>query len=176
MYDQFCEELIGLVQVHDQGELRWYAGCRFSRGWDVNTLTISQEAFAENTAAKLGVSSGTKSTLSTGSNLEEFDKNEHVRDWTFRDMVRCLMCFANQTRRGIANAVGAVARYVNKPMKVHWSTVIVTVGYFSGTSDVGVTFPRGRGLELAEFSDVDDASEATDKRSVSAGAVICTGD
>ena len=37
-YSQFCEELIGFVQVHNQGELRWYAGCRFSRGWEVGTF------------------------------------------------------------------------------------------------------------------------------------------
>ena len=72
--------------------------------------------------------------------------------------------------------MGAVAKYVHKPTEVHWSTVIVTIGYVFGTSDVSVTFQRGCGLELAEFADADDASEATDRRSVSAGVVICTGD
>ena len=39
-------------------------------------LTISQQAFAENTAARFGVNSGRNNPLSTGSKLEEFDENE----------------------------------------------------------------------------------------------------
>ena len=53
--DQFCEDLNRLVPINNLGELRWYAGSRFSRDWDTGTLTISQQAFAENTAARLDV-------------------------------------------------------------------------------------------------------------------------
>ena len=45
--DQFCEDLNRLVPINNLGELRLYAGCRFSRDWDAGTLTISQQAFAE---------------------------------------------------------------------------------------------------------------------------------
>ena len=56
--DQFCEDLNRLVPINNLGRLRWYAGCRFSRDWDAGTLTISQQAFAENTAARFNVNSG----------------------------------------------------------------------------------------------------------------------
>ena len=56
--NQFCEDLNRLVPINNLGRLRWYAGCRFSRDWDAGTLTISQQAFAENTAARIYVSSG----------------------------------------------------------------------------------------------------------------------
>ena len=52
---QFCEDLNRLVPINNLSELRWYAGSRFSRDWDIGTLTISQQAFAENTAARLDV-------------------------------------------------------------------------------------------------------------------------
>ena len=29
--DQFCDDLNRLVPINNLGELRWYAGCRFSR-------------------------------------------------------------------------------------------------------------------------------------------------
>ena len=113
--DKFCEDLNRLVPISNLGELRWYAGCRFSRDRDAGALTISQQAFAKNTAAKFDVSSGRNTPLSTGLKLEEFDKNESVGDWPFHELVGCLMWLANQTRPDIANAVRAVARYANQP-------------------------------------------------------------
>ena len=44
--DQFCEDLNRLVPVNTPSELRWYAGCGFSRHWDAGTSTISEPAFA----------------------------------------------------------------------------------------------------------------------------------
>ena len=122
--DQFCEDLNRHVPIKNLGELRWYAGCRFSRDWDAGTLTISQQAFAENTAARFDVSSGRNTPLSTGLKLEEFNENEPVGDWPFRELVGCLMWLANQTRPDIANAVRAVARYANQPRELHWRTAI----------------------------------------------------
>ena len=113
--DQFCEDLNRLVPINNLGELRWYAGCRYSRDWDAGTLTISQQAFAENTAFKFGVSSGRRNPLEKGLKLEEFDATEPEGDWPFRELVGCLMWLANQTRPDIANAVRAVARYTNSP-------------------------------------------------------------
>ena len=43
------------------------------------------------------------------------------------------------------------------------------------TSDFGITFQRGSGLELVAFADADYASKATDRRSVSGGAIMCAG-
>ena len=77
--DQLCEALSRLVPVNNLSELRWHAG----------TLTISKQAFAENTAARFGVSSGRNNSLSTGLKLEECDENEPVGDWPFRDLVGC---------------------------------------------------------------------------------------
>ena len=122
--DQFCEYLNRLVPINNLGELRWYAGCRFSRDWDAGTLTISQQSFAENTAARFDVSSGRNTPLSIVLELEEFDKNEPVGDWPSRKLVGCLIWLANQTRPDIANAVRAVARYANQPREVHWRTGI----------------------------------------------------
>ena len=79
------------------------------------------------------------------------------------------------TRPDIANAVRAVARYASKSREVHWSTAVGILEYVLGTSDLGVTFQRGRGLELVGFADAVYATKATDRRSVSGGAVMCAG-
>ena len=173
--DQFCEDLNRLVPINNLGELRWYAGCRFSRDLGAGTLTISQQAFAENTAEKFGVRSGRRNPLAKGLKLDEFDKTEPEGDWPFRELVGCLMWLANQTRPDIANAVRAVARYAHSPRGVHWRTAIGILEYVFSTSGFGITFQRGSGLELVAYADADYASKATDRRSVSGGVVMCAG-
>ena len=46
---QFCEDLNHLVPINNLGELRWYAGCHYSRDKVAGLLTISQKSFAEKT-------------------------------------------------------------------------------------------------------------------------------
>ena len=152
-YDQFCEDLNRLVPINNLGELRWYAGCCFWRNWDAGTLTISQQAFAESTAARFDVSFRRYTLLLTGLELEEFDKNEPVGDWPFRELVGCLMWLANRTRPDIENAVRAVARYANHTREVHWRTAIDILEYFISTSNCDIMFQNGSGLELVAFAD-----------------------
>ena len=173
--DHICEDLNRLVPIYNSGELRWYAGCRFWKEWDTGTSTISQQAFAENTAARFDTSSGRNTLLLTDHKLEEFDKNEPVGDWPFRELVGCLMWLANQTLPDIANAVRAVARYANQPREVHCRSAIGILEHDFSTSGFSITFHKGGGLELVAFADADYASKATDRRSVSSGAIMCAG-
>ena len=85
------------------------------------------------------------------------------------------MWLANQTRPDVANAIRVVARYSNSPKEAHCKAVIVIFEYVFCTSDFGITFERGGGLELVAFADANYASKATDRRSVSGGAVMCAG-
>ena len=40
--DKVCEELNAFAPVNNLGELKWYAGCRFTRDQVAGTLEISQ--------------------------------------------------------------------------------------------------------------------------------------
>ena len=101
-----------------------------SRDWNAGTLTISPQAFAENTATKFGVSSGRKNPLEKGLKLDDFDKSEIDGDWPFRELVGCFMWLANQTRPDIANAIKEWwlgtrirrERYTGRLRLILWST------------------------------------------------------
>ena len=47
--------------------------------------------------------------------------------------------------------------------------------YVFSTSDFGIAFQRGSGLELVAYADANYASKAADRRSISGGAVMCAG-
>ena len=64
---------------------------------------------------------------------------------------------------------------VREQAEVHGSAAIGILEYGLGTSELGDTFQRDRGLELVAFADADYASMATDKRSDSGGLVMCAG-
>ena len=117
--DQFCDDFNRHAPINNLGELKWYACYRSARDFEAGTLKISQQFFAENTAAKFGASSGRATPLQTGPKLHEFDEDKPVGIWSFRELVGSLMWPANQTRPDIANAVRGVARYANKPRKIH---------------------------------------------------------
>ena len=83
------------------------------------------------------------------------------------------MVLANQTRPHIANSERAVARYTNPQREVQWKTVVAISEYNVSTSDVSIiAFQRNSGLQLGADADADYASTATDRWSVSGGAVI----
>ena len=85
------------------------------------------------------------------------------------------MWLANQTRLDIANAVSTVPRCTNSPREVHWKTAVGILEHGFLTSDVGITFQKGSGLEMEAYAGADYASTATDRRLVSGGAGMRAG-
>ena len=87
------------------------------------------------------------------------------------------MWLAILTRPDIYNAVRSVARYCSAPKAIHWKSVLGVLVYSNGTCGSGITYQRGTtvGISLEVFADADYASRATDRRSVSGGAIMCAG-
>ena len=70
-----------------------------------------------------------------------------------------------------------VARYCTAPRAIHWKAVLGILEYINGTSEYGITTQRGTlfRISLEMFVDADYTSKATDRRSVSGGAIMCGG-
>ena len=105
--------------VYSFGERRLQAGIRFTRGLASGTITLFQQAFAENLVAKFGVTRNKETPMAVGVKLEEIDARELDVNEPFRSLVGHLMWLANQTRPDILNAVRAVARYSHASTFVH---------------------------------------------------------
>ena len=175
--DKFCEDLDQFVPINNLGELRWSAGCRFSRDWAARTLTISQQVFAESTVAKFGVTRRKRVPAVVDQKLELFDHDEPDVDEPFRSLVGHLMWLANQTRPDILNAVRVVARYSAAPKLSRWQAALHIVMYIKPTSTYGIIFQRGlgNGVQLELYVDANYAHEANDRRSVFGGVIMCAG-
>ena len=113
--------------------------------------------------------------------LHEFDVDEETENRPFRELVGGLMLLVISTRPDISNAVRSIARritrYCSTPKAIHWKAALGILAYINGTFDFGITYQRGTltSVYLEVFSDADYTSKATNKRSVSGGAIMCGG-
>ena len=76
--DKFGVDLNRCVPITNLGELRWYAGCRFSRDAVLGTVTMSQQAVAEKITAKFGVTQNEETPMIVGLKLEQFAANSQM--------------------------------------------------------------------------------------------------
>ena len=175
--DRLCVDLNRTIPVKNLGELKWYGGCRYLRDRKRGTLTISQQSFAKELVNKFDVTSVQNIPLRVGLKLDEFDVDEKTENRPFRELVGGLMWLAISTRPDISHAVRSVARYYSTPKAIHWKAALGILAYINGTSHFGITYQRGTlaSISLEVFADADYASKATDRRSVSGGAIMCGG-
>ena len=175
--DRLCADLNRAIPVKNLGQLTWYGGYRYSRVRERGTLTISRQSFAEELVKKFDVTSVQNVPLRVGLKLDEFDEDEEARSWRFRELVGGLMWLAISTRPDISNAVRSVARYYSTPKVIHCKATLRILAYSNGTSGFGITYQRGTlgSISLEVFADASYASKATDRRSVSGGAIMCRG-
>ena len=175
--DQFGRDLNAYLPIKNLGELRLYAGIRFSRDRAAGTITLSQETFARSLVEKFGVTRNKEIPMVVGVKLEEFDEYEPDVVEPFRSLVGHLMWLANQTRPDILNATRAVARYSHAPKSVHWRAALHILMYVRFTVGLGITYQRGteNGVALEVYVDSDFASKATGRRSVTGAIVMCAG-
>ena len=78
--------------------------------------------------------------LRVGVKLEDFDEDEKVENWPFRELMGSLMWLSISTRPDIANAVRAVAWYCTAPTAIDWKAALGILEYINGTSEYGITF------------------------------------
>ena len=176
--DRLCVDLNRTTPpVKNLGDLKWYGGCRYSRGRKRGTLTKSQQSFAEELVKKFRVTFVQSVPLKVGVKLKNFDEDEETESWSFRELVGGLMWLAISTRPDISNAVRSVARYCSAPKAVHWKSALGILAYINGIYGFGITYQRGTtvGISLEFFADADYASRAIDRMSVSGGAIMCGG-
>ena len=159
--DVFRDELNRMVPVKNLGKLRWYGSCHYTQEREMGTLTISQKTFADELVKKACVTSTKSVPLRFGVKLEEYDEDERVENWPFRELVGSLMWLSISTRPDITNTVRAVARYCTAPRVIHLKTALGILRYINGTSEYGIIFQRETlsRILLEAFVDADYASK-----------------
>ena len=157
MCDVFRDELNRMVPVKNLNELRWYGSCHYRREQGIGSLTISQKTFADELVKTICVTYKQSVPSRVGVKLEEFDGDEGVENWPFRELVGSLIWLSTSTRPDISNTVRAAVRYCTALRAIHWKAALGISEYIIGTSEYGIIFQRGTlaSILLEVFADAD---------------------
>jgi len=87
-----------------------------------------------------------------------------TKEMPYMKLVGSLIYLAVCTRPDIAQAVGALAKYMSVPTEEHWRAAQGVVQYLAGTATLGITYTKGGG-PLMGYCDADYAGDIDSRRS-----------
>ena len=169
------ERLCKVFPVNNLGPLTWYTGCAFERSSDNASIKIVQTAFIDKIIERFNVRTTAPTPAFSGRVLRPKEEAEPGGQWPFREAVGSLMWVATMSRPDIANAVREVARHAHDPARGHWNAVQRILKFLKYTRTLGLTFEKGKRLDLVAYSDSDYARDEKDRPSVSGAAIMCSG-
>ena len=94
---------------------------------------------------------------------------------SYASVVRSLMFAMICTRPDIAQAVGAVSRYMANPDREHWNTIKRILRYIKGTSDVALCY-GGSEFTVRGYVDSDFAGDLEKRKSTTGYVFIIAGE
>ena len=94
--------------------------------------------------------------------------------YPYSSLVGSLLYLSNCTRPDIAQAVGALARYMAVPTTAHWTAAKTVVRYLAGTPDMGITFGASA-PSLQAYCDADYAGDTDSRKSTTGYVFILNG-
>ena len=153
--------------ARDLGEASYFVGWEIERDRSMKTLKITQKRMTKDLVVKYGLEEGkTKATpLSVGIKLSK-DEGEMLdtREHHYSELVGSLLYLSVCTRPDIAQAVGALARYMSKPTAQHWQAAKGVLRYLAGKADNGIVYGQNERM-LVGYCDADYAGDLDTRRS-----------
>lgn len=112
--------------------------------------------------------------LSTATKLTKEGEPVDTSIYGYSQLVGSLMYLSVCTRPDIAQAVGALARYMATPTVANWQAAKGVLRYVSGTANYGITF-GGDKIDLEAYCDADYAGDIDTRRSTTGYVFILSG-
>jgi len=111
------------------------------------------------------------SSMSPSNKAERMEMSRVPYASTVGSLMFAMIC----TRRDIAQAVGAVSRYMANPDREHWNTIKRILRYIKGTSDVALCY-GGSEFTVRGYVDSDFAGDLEKRKSTTGYVFIIAGE
>jgi transposase InsO family protein len=162
------QQLAAAFDVRDLGEAAYFLGMRLVRDRGSRTLKLTQQRLATELVARYGLGEAkAKSTpMSSSVKLTKASQGSSLdtEQFGYSELVGSLLYLSVCTRPDIAQAVGALARYMSAPGMEHWNAAKGVLRYVAGTLDVGIVYGSSQ-AGLQGFCDADYAGDLDTRRS-----------
>lgn len=163
------EALLATFDARDLGDVNLFLSMAITRDRAARTIKLAQPRMIDDLLDKYGMSDAKpKATPLTPSATLSRDDGPplNTQVCTYAALIGSLNYLAVCTRPDIAQAVGALARYMDAPTEAHWSAAKGVLRYLHGTRDMGIVYGNGMGLQ--GYCDADYASDVDSRRSTTA--------
>lgn len=169
--------LMAAFDAHDLGPCSFFLGMDVIRDRPSNTIKLAQARNIKDLLSKYNMDNAKPVSTPSSPSIKLCKDDGELLNTTaypYAPLIGSLMYLSICTRPDIAQAVGALARYMSCPTIAHWTAAKTVVRYLAGTPNLGITFgPDNPGLQA--FCDADFAGDIDSRRSTSAYVFILNG-
>jgi len=162
-------KLMTAFDARDLGPANFFLGMDITRDRAAKTTKLSQHRLTHDLLAKFNMEDAktVATPSSTSIKLTKDGDPLDTKTCPYSTLVGSLMYLSICTRPDIAQAVGALARYMAQPTVAHWTAAKTVLRYLAGTADFGITFGAGP-PGLTVYCDADYAGDIDTRRSTTA--------
>ena len=165
-------ELSKQFAMKDLGAAKQILGMRIKRDTKSGTLLLSQAEYIKKVLSRFNMQDakpvstplGVHFRLSKEQSPKTEEERTHMAKVPYASAIGSLMYAMVCTRPDIAQAVGAVSRYMNNPGKIHWEAVKWILRYLRGTTNKTLCF-KGGDTTLTGYVDADLAGNVDIRKS-----------
>ncbi|KAL5825678.1 hypothetical protein ACOSQ3_021741 [Xanthoceras sorbifolium] len=165
-------ELSKQFAMKDLGAAKQILGMRIKRDTKSGTLLLSQAEYIKKVLSRFNMQDakpvstplGIHFRLSKEQSPKTDEERTHMAKVPYASAIGSLMYAMVCTRPDIAQAVGAVSRYMNNPGKIHWEAVKWILRYLRGTTNKTLCF-KGGDTTLTGYVDADLAGNVDIRKS-----------
>ncbi|KAL5827802.1 hypothetical protein ACOSQ3_019653 [Xanthoceras sorbifolium] len=165
-------ELSKQFAMKNLGAAKQILGMRIKRDTKSGTLLLSQAEYIKKVLSRFNMQDakpvstplGVHFRLSKEQSPKTEEERTHMAKVPYASAIGSLMYAMVCTRPDIAQAVGAVSRYMNNPGKIHWEAVKWILRYLRGTTNKILCF-KGGDTTLTGYVDADLAGNVDIRKS-----------
>ena len=168
--------LMTTFDARDLGEAAYFLGWEIKRDRVKKTIKVTQQRMTADLVNKYGMKNVRPKTTPMSTALKMTKKGEELDTnvYHFSELVGSLLYLSVCTRPDIAQATGALARYMSKPTTEHWTAAKGVLKYLAGTEDTGITYGPEK-MDLMGYSDADYAGDLDTRRSTTGYVFMLNG-
>lgn len=170
-------QLMSSFDARDMGEAHFFLGMTIERDRSNRTIKLSQANMVSDIVDKYGLADGKTRNIPLSSSVRLSQEEGEPLDtatYNYGSLIGSLLYVSVCTRPDIAQAVGALSKFMRSPTSVHWQAAKGVVRYLAGTKDYGVVF-SGSGTTTIGYTDADYAGDIDTRRSTTGYAFIMNG-
>jgi hypothetical protein len=160
------EQLATLFDLRDLGEATYFLGMEITRDRAARTLKLTQARLTGELLGRYGLDGACAHSvpLAAGEKLTKEGDLLDTQRHPYSELIGSLLYLSVCTRADVAQAVGALARYMSTPTEAHWAAALGVVRYIAGTAQYGFVF-GGSDIPLEGYCDADYAGDTDSRRS-----------